>query len=1248
MKHKILSFLLLCLGALTASAQTAYDFSRLKMEDLGRGVIAVRQSPTQVFVTWRYLTQDPANIKFNVYRDGVKINDKPIADVTFFVDGNASAAAAAYEVRPASGQGKAGRFLLPAGAPEGYIPIPIETPASRIMPNGEIATYTANDCSVGDVDGDGEYEIFLKWDPSNAHDNAHNGYTGEVYIDCLKLTGERLWRINLGRNIRAGAHYTQFLVYDFDGDGCAELICKTSDATVDGTGKVIGNPDADYREHKSQTLGRIMKGNEYLTVFNGRTGAAMATVDYVPDRGENGSWGDRNANRSDRYLATVAYLDGVRPSAVMCRGYYTRATLAAWDWDGKELKMKWFFDSHSDEALKAWDGQGNHNLRAADVDGDGCDEIIYGSCCIDHDGTGLYSNRLGHGDAMHLGAMIPGSKKLQVWIGHESRGVGSALVDAATGKIIYRIPSNTDVGRSMAADIDPTNPGWEMWSSASGGMRNYKGDVIGKQPNSVNFAIWWDGDLSRELMDRTHVQKFNPQTKEIEVLQEFEGTQSNNGSKSNPGISGDLFGDWREEVLLRSADGKELRLYVSTIPTKYRFHTFLEDPVYRTSIATENVCYNQPPETGFYFGEELNGKFRGTTIKGIKLTEPRNLLTDVLLDSVIIGRQRMQTVPQGAVGNPNGTPERPRQGQPQQPPKGDQIPMNGQRPPQQMQQGPQGQPTPEQMQQFMQQMTPEQRQQFMQRMQQMQQMQQQGQRPPQGQGQRPQAMAQDNSYRDNTPDSLDLAKTARPVAGSSRKGTNPVLFLVGDSTTRTGTRGNGDNGQWGWGYYAQNWFDADRLTVENHALGGLSCRTFYRDWWPDVVKGVEKGDYVLIQIGHNDSGPYDSPGGRSSIPGTGKETVQVTLRDGRTETVLSYGEYLRRYIDETRAKGATPLLSTLTPRNQWDNGRVRRKNDSYNIWIREIAAEKNVPVIDLEEISASDFERWSKEKVNSMFYNDNIHSSAFGAAHNAYCVAQGIAACAQSDLKDYLKPLDLPKLDIAREPGKPALIVTGDSTIKNSDSAPDGMWGWGSVLETVFDPSRITLVNAGRAGRSARTFLDEGLWDRVYNSIQPGDYVVIQFGHNDFGPINRSPFRAEIPGNTDETENYFMPNTRKYQVIYTYGWYLRKFIDDVREKGGTPILLSVTPRNIWADGKIERRDDFYGIWLRDVVRQTGVDFIDMHNISADFFDSIGPDAAKAYYKNDHTHTSRLGAERNAKSFAEGLRKLGHPLAKYLK
>ena len=1234
MRNRILCLLALLLG-LSAAAQTAYDFSQLRMEDLGRGVIAVRQSPAEVFVTWRFLTEDPDNIKFNVFRDGVKVNAKPVAGVTYFVDANASTAAARYEVRPASGKGKSGSFTLPADAPTGYLPIALDIPDPSFMPIGGQGVYSPNDCSVGDVDGDGEFEIFLKWDPSNSRDNAHNGYSGEVYIDCMKLSGERLWRINLGRNIRAGAHYTQFIVYDLDGDGCAEMVCKTSDATVDGTGAIIGDWIADYREHNSKTQGRIMKGNEYLTVFNGRTGAAMATVDYVPGRGENGSWGDRNANRSDRYLAAVAYLDGKHPSVVMCRGYYTRATLAAWDWDGKELKLRWFFDSHSDDALKAYDGQGNHNLRVADVDGDGCDEIVYGSCCIDHDGKGVYSNGLGHGDAMHIGQMVPGSKKLQVWIGHENRGVGSALVDAATGEIIYRIPSNVDVGRSMAADIDPTNPGWEMWSSASGGLRNYKGDLIGKQPISNNFAVWWDGDLTRELLDRNQVQKYNPATKETEVIREFEGATSNNGTKSNPALSGDLWGDWREEILLRSEDNKELRLYVSTEPTQYRFHTFLQDPVYRTSIATENICYNQPPETGFYFGEEINGKFRGTKLKGRKVEEPK-LLMDVLLDSVIVGRERMQTVPQGAFGNPNGTPppqgQRPPQGgqpgqmppqmqgqrPPQGPPQGQMPPqMQGQRPPQGP---PQGQMPP----------------------------QMQGQRPGGPQGQLPPGMRMDNSYFDATPDSLDLAKTARPVAGSSRKDGHPVLFLVGDSTMRTGTRGNGDNGQWGWGYYAQDWFDADRLTVENHALGGLSCRTFYRDWWPDVIKGVEKGDYVFIQIGHNDSGPYDTPFGRSSIPGSGKETVQVTQRDGKTETVLSYGEYLRRYIDETRAKGATPILSTLTPRNQWDDGKVRRKNDSYNIWIREIGAEKNVPVVEFEEISARDFESWSHFKVDYMFYNDNIHSSAFGAAHNAWCAARGLAACEGSDLKKYLKPLELPKQEFAREPGKPALIVTGDSTIQNTDSDPDGMWGWGSVLETVFDPERITLVNAGKAGRSARTFLDEGRWDKVYNSIQPGDFVVIQFGHNDMGPINRPPFRAELPGDADETDNYFMPDKRKYQVIYSYGWYLRKFIDDVREKGGTPILVSLTPRNEWPHGKMERRDDSYGIWVRDVVKQTGVDFVDMHNITADYYDSIGPEATKPYYKNDHTHTSRLGAERNAKSFAEGLRAINHPLAKYLK
>lgn len=1164
--------ILLCTAA-CCLAQTAYDFSKLKMEPLGRGVIAVRKSPSEVFVSWRYLSSDPAGAAFDIYRDGVKVNDKAVKDVCWFIDGNSSSSAATYEVRPRKGGLKSGSFILPANAPEGYIPIALDIPAPQTMPNGEVATYSPNDCSIGDVDGDGEYEIFLKWDPSNSHDNAHNGYTADVFIDCLKLDGTRLWRVNLGRNIRAGAHYTQMMVYDLDGDGCAEMVVKTSDGTIDGTGKVIGDPAADYREHGKSTLGRIMSGNEYLTIFNGRTGAAMKTIDYLPGRGENGSWGDTHANRSDRYLAAIAYLDGEHPSVVMCRGYYTRATLAAYDWDGKDLKLRWFFDSHSSPELKSYDGQGNHNLRVADVDGDGCDEIVYGACCIDHDGTGLYNTGWKHGDAMHIGAMIPGSDELQVWIGHETKGVGTTLTDARTGKLYFRIPSNTDVGRTMAADIDPTNPGWELWSSASGTLRNYRGEEIGEKPATQNFAVWWDGDLSRELLDGNKVLKFNPQTRKVEEFFVFEGATSNNGTKSNPCISGDLFGDWREEVLMRSSDNRELRLYVSTEPTDYRFHTFLEDPVYRTSLANENVCYNQPPETGFYFGSDLNGKFRGTKVKGPRVRKGV-ILEDVLLDSVVFRRA-------------------PQQGR--QDPRGQRPSM-----------GPQGQ------------------------------------RPPQ-------AMRQDDSYKDNTPDSLDLAKTARPVAGSSRKGGNPVLFLVGDSTMRTGTRGNGDNGQWGWGYYAHEFFDENRITVENHALGGLSCRTFYRDWWPDVLKGVQKGDYVIIQLGHNDSGPYDTPRGRSSIPGTGKETVTVDRGEQGKETVYSYGEYLRKFIDEVRAKGASPVLFTLTPRNQWDSETVvRRKKDNFTKWIKEIAKEKNVPCVDLEDISATKFEKFGHDKVNYMFYKDNIHSSAFGAMNNARSAAEGLAACKACGLGGYLLPLDAPKQEFKRETGKPALIVTGDSTIQNNDSDPDGMWGWGSVLETVFDPSAITLVNAGKAGRSARTFLDEGRWDKVYNSIEPGDYVVIQFGHNDMGNIDRPPYRAELRGTSEDTENHFMPNKRMYQVIYSYGWYLRKFIGDVREKGGIPILVSITPRNEWPGGKMERRNDSYGEWCREVVSQTGVDFIDMHNITADYFDSIGPEATKPYYKNDHTHTSRLGAERNAKSFAEGLQKAGHPLAKYLK
>ncbi len=622
---------------------TNYNFAKLKREKLGRGVIAVRRNAEEVFVTWRYLSRDAMDTAFNVYRDEQKINADPVKDVTFFVDRNPGGGV--YSVKPVTGKGrelneKSTSWTLPADAPVGYVNIPLDRPEGGTAPDGRAYTYEPNDASIGDVTGDGEYEIILKWNPTNAHDNAHDGYTGHVFVDCYKLDGTKLWRIDLGRNIRAGAHYTQFMVYDFDGDGIAEIVMKTADGTVDGKGKIIGDPKADYRDpgsnevqlpekdfkktgfHKPGTYnrGRIMTGPEYLTIFSGATGEALDTIDYYPPRGDMMKWGDNYANRCDRFLAAVGYLDGVRPSVIMCRGYYSRTVLAAYDWDGKKLKQRWIFDTDSDPKWKDYAGQGNHNLRVGDVDGDGCDEIVYGSMTVDHDGTGLYNTRLGHGDALQMTQFSPDYFGLQVWMCHESGKNGVTFRDAATGRIIFQEKINDDVGRCMAADIDPTSPGVEMWAISGLGMFNIKGEKLGKIKGlSCNMAVWWDGDLLRELLNSNKISKYDWEKKEVNTIMTFEGCSANNGTKSTPCLQGDLFGDWREEVLIRANDNNAMRLYVSTIPTEYRFHTFLEDPVYRLSIATQNVAYNQPTQPGFYFGPDLLKKapcvFRGTILK---------------------------------------------------------------------------------------------------------------------------------------------------------------------------------------------------------------------------------------------------------------------------------------------------------------------------------------------------------------------------------------------------------------------------------------------------------------------------------------------------------------------------------------------------------------------------------------------------------------------------------------------------------
>jgi rhamnogalacturonan endolyase len=567
----------------------------------------------------------------------VKLNAEPLAGPTWFLDETANLAfRTSYFVRPVVNGRElepSAPFVLPAGAPPlPYLSIPLQPPEGS-MPG---------DASVGDLDGDGEYELIVKFE-QRPLDNSQPGITGETRLQAYKLDGTLLWTINLGKNIREGAHYTQFMVYDLDGDGRAEIAMKTADGTVDGRGKVIGDPNADWREpegsvirnvfnrrtgqHEDRSLaGHILHGPEYFTLFDGLTGAELATTNYIPPRHPNpnatreevaGLWGDGVGNRPDRYLACIAYLDGVRPSVVMCRGYYTRSVLAAWDWRDGKLTQRWVFDSDASEENKKYAGQGNHNLSVADVDGDGRDEIIYGAAVINHDGTGLYSTGWGHGDAMHVTDHVPSNPGLEVFnIQERFAGEGMNMRDARTGRPIFTLPSvraatsggdaGEGPGRGAAFNIDPRHPGSESWAFGAGmtGLYSATGERISEsRPRSCNFAVWWDGDLLRELLDRNYVAKWNWETGTETMLLIAQDQSSNNGTKATPTLSADLFGDWREEIIWRTNDGKELRIYSTTIPTPHRITTLMHDPQYRLAVAWQNTAYNQPPHPSFYLDE---------------------------------------------------------------------------------------------------------------------------------------------------------------------------------------------------------------------------------------------------------------------------------------------------------------------------------------------------------------------------------------------------------------------------------------------------------------------------------------------------------------------------------------------------------------------------------------------------------------------------------------------------------------------
>ena len=682
---------------LTSYADTNSTTEKRVMEKLDRGTVAVKTNGG-VYLSWRLLgTESLTNQAFDIYRDSEKIYTTGEHDATCYTDSKGTADNK-YTVVP---KGEAidktetvdvwTTNTTYKGRSVAYKDIAFNVPDGGKTPTDEEYTYTANDMSVGDLDGDGEYEYIVKWDPSNSKDNSVKGYTGNVYLDAYELDGTLLWRIDLGVNIRAGAHYTQYMVYDFDGDGKSEVILKTAPGSKDGEGNYVskagknitkGDDTKDYRNSSGLLMGED-GGPEYLTVFNGETGAAMQTVDFDPPRSilTSSKWGDSYANRSERYLAAVAYLDGVHPSVVMTRGYYTYVYAAAYTWDGTDLKEQWLSTNTPTEAnggtgctVKYADGtsknntnktlyaQGAHSVSVADVDNDGYDEIIFGSAVLDHDGTVLTYDGRGHGDAEHV-SDFDNDGKQEIFMAHEAGKHNDKIIPYAVdikrynGDIMLQAAQG-DIGRGIMDNVDDkyalSSGNLSLfWSVAADGIYNQAGEKVGNIPNTngsnmENFAVYWDGDLGRELLDGNKLVKYSIKSGTERIYYDSKNStlpgSINNSTKSNACLTADLFGDWREEIVLRYGDG--VRIYFSTIPTNYRLTTLMHDSQYRCAIAWQNVGYNQSPHTSYYIGSAALAKDSGGNT--LNYLAPNTSFTEVTYPdtSSITPRPTIKTTPE--------------------------------------------------------------------------------------------------------------------------------------------------------------------------------------------------------------------------------------------------------------------------------------------------------------------------------------------------------------------------------------------------------------------------------------------------------------------------------------------------------------------------------------------------------------------------------------------------------------------------
>jgi large repetitive protein len=1092
----------------SAYAESGGTLPARQAEYLDRGLVAVLLE-NGVFLSWRYLNTDPDDIAFNVYKNGKKVNGSPISDVTNYVD-TTGADSSLYQISTVI---NGTEQLLPETVSvwfNNYLPIPLDKPSDGRTKDGTNYTYIASDASVADLDGDGAYEIVFLWNPSNQKDNSNSGYTGNVYMDAVKLDGTRLWRIDLGVNIRAGAHYSQFMVYDLNGDGKAEVVVKTADGTRDGKGNAIGDPARDYRN----SSGYILEGPEYLTLFNGETGEAVSTVEYDPPRGVVNDWGDNYGNRVDRFLAAVAYLDGKTPSVIFSRGYYTRTVLAAFDYTGGSLVKRWTFDTKV--AGSQYEGQGNHGLSVLDVDQDGKDEIFFGALALDDDGTVLYSTGLGHGDAMHAGKLNPNREGYQILSVHEhtSAAYGIEMHDAATGEIIWGEYTGKDTGRGMSADIDPNYPGYESWASTivDGLMepitRTYSaaGEAIyemSDSPRSTNFAIWWDGDLQRELFDHQWdsstakgvplIYKWDYQNKKLNEIFRATGTLTNNHSKGNPALQADLLGDWREELLLRSEDSTEYRLYTTTIPTAYRIPPLMQDPVYRLGVAWQNVGYNQPPHTGFYLGTEA-AEFPKANIYltgGSKSLEP--VYHFDFGSATDAGKTSVQNTPYSeqsgyGFGDPTGITvsgshisipqsskfmvDLPNANYKVTVKLGDEA----------------GASNTGIVTEYVQKLA--------------------NTHVTAGESQ---AYAYDIALVDGQLDFM-FTGTANAVQEiiiekypAQAPGASPTIYLAGDSTMQSYSWKQAP--QEGWGQQFSRYFTSD-VVIKNTAIGGRSSKSFIVDGRLDtVLNQIRPGDYFFVSFGHNDAS--------AGIP-------------DRYASPEDYKMYLARYIQGARQRGATPVL--LTPVGRRDFNLVTQEfNVSFRDYVnasKEVAEELHVTLIDLSQLSIAHYNKIGLAATEDLFLytnpgqypyfpsgvNDNTHFKTYGAK-----VIAGLVAGAVKELNLGISPYVIDPDEEIPEPepepqyyfedfeGDPASV---EYAIVNASGIAGTMSG--QVVEQSGNKV-MSFVGSG-SGNRARVF-------RLFDAVN-GDVVHVNFDWHS-GNVGASPSEGHLTL-MDASENYIL------------------------------------------------------------------------------------------------------------------------------